>query len=261
MHSKKLFITLGVIVVVGAGAVGAGSYFRSRGYEVISPKIGPVTEAIYGLGKVKTDRRFEIKLGVTSEIAQIFVREGDIVKKGQPLLRTDPTLFRAPFDGTVTRLNANVGEVAPPQIVLLRLEDLSDRYIELTLEQESALRVRKNQTALVSFETLRDQRLSGKVTSIFTRDNEFVARIELQGLSASVLPGMTADVSVEVGRIAEALLIPLRAISGGMVILEKTNGKREKLKVEIGHVDRDWAEVKGSNIAPGDRILVPNGGK
>lgn len=259
MRGKKFWIVVSLFVAVVTAALVFRFFIRPRSYEVLAPKKGPITESIYGLGKVKTDRRFEVKLGVTSEIAKVAVREGDFVKKGAPLLQTDPTLFRAPFDGTVTRVNANVGEVAPPQVVLIRLEDLADRYIELTLEQESALRVRKNQKALVSFETLRDQRLTGKVTTLFAREDEFVARIELEGLNESVLPGMTADVSVEVGRIQDALLIPLRAISGGLVIVQRPGGQREKVKVEIGHVDRDWAEVKGGAITAEDQILVPKG--
>lgn len=231
-------------------------YFRDNNYQIISAKRGSITEAIYGLGRVKTDRRYEIKLGVTSNVDQVWVREGDRVKKGTPLLKVDPTTFRAPFDGTVTRINAYVGETVLPQIVLLRLEDLKDQYIELSLEQESALRVRMGQPAKVSFETLRSEVLQGKVTALYTRDDEFLARIEVVGLNDSILLGMTADVSVEVGHIDNALLIPLRAISGGMVLVSR-GGKREKVKVDIGHVDRDWAEVKGDVISDEDKVYVP----
>lgn len=248
-------------VALAATAYGLRSHWQQRSYETLHPRKGAITESIYGLGKVRTDRRFEVKLGLTSAIYQTWVAEGDFVKQGAPLLRTDPTTFRAPFDGTVTLVAFHVGEVAPPQQVLLRLEDLKDRYIELSLEQESALRVRKGQSAKVSFESLRNEKLTGEVTTLYARDDEFVARIQVKGLGDGILPGMTADVSVEVGAIGDALLIPVRAISSGTALVVRPDGKRERVKVEIGHVDRDWAEVKSGAISLEDELLVSAGGR
>ena len=225
--------------------------------EAVRARRGDVKEAIYGLGKVKTDRRYEVKIGVMLAVKNIFVREGDFVKAGTKLIEfEDAKIFRAPFDGTVTMVLPRVGEMALPQVVQLRMEDTNDRYIELTLEQEGALRVRKNQTAKISLESLRGELLTGKVIALFSREDEFLAHIQVDHLSESVLPGMIADVSVEVGEIHDALLIPLKAINSGTVLIGR-GGRRQKVKVEVGHVDGQWAEIKGDTITKDDDVYVP----
>ena len=97
--------------------------------------------------------------------------------------------------------------------------------------------------------------LQGKVSAIYSRGDEFVTRVEVEGLAPNILPGMTADVSVEIGNIKNALLIPLRSIENGLVTLRR-NGKWEKKKIEIGHIDGSLAEVLGNFLKPEDEIRV-----
>ncbi|NJL25372.1 MAG: secretion protein HlyD [Calothrix sp. SM1_5_4] len=221
------------------------------------PHRGEITEAVYGLGRVKSIHRFEVKLGVMSTVRRVYVREGDFVKKGTRLIDFDsPAVFHAPFDGTVTYIANYDGETSVPNAVIFRMENLRDRFIELSLEQEGALRVKRDQPAKVSFETLRGRVLTGKVRALFSREDEFLAHIDVANLEESVLPGMTADVAVEIGKIPDALLIPLTAIRDG-VVLVKRGGRSEKVKVEVGIVDGMWAEVKGDTLKTTDEIYVP----
>lgn len=253
---KAIWIVSGVLIVA-AGFGGRRIYLSKQSLESAHPRRGDVKEAVYGLGKVKTDRRYEVKLGVMLAVKNIFVREGDLVKTGTKLIEfEDAKIFRAPFDGTVTMVLPRPGEMALPQVVQLRLEDTNDRYIELTLEQEGALRVRKNQTAKISLETLRGEILTGKVMALFAREDEFLAHIKVDHLNESILPGMIADVSVEVGEIHDALLIPLRAINGGAVLVSR-GGRRQKIKVDVGHVDGQWAEIKGTALTVDDEVFMP----
>ena len=253
---KKFIALFAVLILVGSTYFAISTY-RGRGTELVQPKRGDMVEAIYGLGKVKSNHRFEVKIGVMSTVDDLFVREGDFVKKGAKLISLESaSLFRAPFDGTVTSISAYKGEIATPQITILRLEDLQDRYIELSLEQQGALRVKTGQSAKVSFESLRGKSLSGKVTALFSKEDEFLAHIQVSDLPPSVLPGMTADVSVEVAKITDALLIPLKAIHNGNVIINR-GGRRIKTPVEVGHVDGMWAEIKGDGLKPEDEIVLP----
>ncbi|PWU21003.1 MAG: secretion protein HlyD [Bdellovibrio sp.] len=253
-------------VIVGAAILAillAGSfYFRqNRNYDVVKPKRGDIVEAIYALGKVMSNQRYELKVGILLKIRNIYVHEGEFVKKGTRLIDFDPgTAFLAPFDGTVTLVAAYVGETAVPQSTVLRMEDLKDRYIELSIEQEGALRVRPGQAAKVSFESMRGQNLLGKVTALFPKENEFIARVEVMDLDQSVLPGMTADVTVEAGKIINVLMVPIRAISQGQILVER-KGTREKIKVDVGRDDGLWAEIKGGDLNVDDNVLMPKTNK
>jgi multidrug efflux pump subunit AcrA (membrane-fusion protein) len=258
MFSKrgKIGIVLGLLVVLAAGLIGR-ELWRRRGYELVHPKRGDLTEAIYGLGKVRSNKRFEVRVGVISTVKEVFVDEGDFVKRGARLIRFEPDIvFRAPFAGTVTFVGIDAGENAPAQTPVLRVEDLSDRYMELSLEQEGALRVKPGQNARVSFESLRRETLRGKVTALYSRQDEFLALVQVPDLSPSVLPGMTADVSVEVGTIKDALLVPLRAVRDGQVTVRKGR-KLHKIKVDVGHVDGSWAEIRGDALSLEDEVAVP----
>lgn len=246
-------ISLAILFILAAIAAVA---FRARGYAVVNPKRGEITEAVYGLGKVKSNQRYEVIVGVVSTVKKRFVNEGDQVEKGKQLIELeDNAIFRAPFSGAITLAAVYPGETALPHVPILRMESLSERYIELSLEQQAAIRVKVGQAAKISFESLRGKVLRGRVSSLYPRENEFIARISVDSLEENILPGMTADVSVEIGKINNALLVPAKALQNGLVLV-KTNGKWEKRKVEIGHIDGLNAEVLGNSLSPSDEIRI-----
>lgn len=254
---KKNWLKYIIALLAFAGIAGGSiSYYRSKQYEIIHPTRGEITEAVYGLGKVKSNNRFEVIVGVISTVTHRFVEEGQFVLKGAPLIQFESSaLFRAPFDGTITFAPLYQGETALPHVPTLRIEDLSNRYIELSLEQQAILRVRPGLPAKVSFESIRGKVLNGKVTAIFPREDEFLTHISVTGLDESVLPGMTADVTIEIGKIPDAILVPLKAVKNSMVIVNK-NGRWQKIKVEVGHIDGLFAEIKGGTLSPQDDIRV-----
>ena len=101
------------------------------------------------------------------------------------------------------------------------MEDLADKYIEVSLEQEGALRVKEGQQVKILFESLRGNVFKGKVQAIFPKNEEFITHIEVEGLGAEVLPGMTADVSITVSTHDDALLVPVSGVSNGVVLVKR----------------------------------------
>lgn len=251
--NKKWFLLLIPIALIAGAAI----YYSNstRNFEVLRPTQGEITEAVYGLGKVKSNRRYDVKAGVLTSVTDRFHDEGDFVTKGEKLIQLESTLFRAPFSGTITLVSVFKGETVTPNTTVLRLEDLKDRYIELVLEQESALRIRPGQDAKVTFESVRNKILHGKVTNAFSRNDEFIVTVNVEQLDDNILPGMTADVSVEIGKI-QGLLVPFQAIRNGMVLIRR-DGRQQKVKVEVGLVDGLSAEIKGDSIKSDDEILIP----
>lgn len=255
-HKKSITIVSLLVIIILISGIFIKRYLQNKNFSRVHPRHGEITEAIYGLGKVKSNHRFEVKLGVLSTVKRLYVREGDTVKKNQPLIEFDSQVtITSPISGTVTLVSAYEGETALPQIPVVRVEDLHDRYIELSLEQEGLLRIQKGQKALVSFEALRGEVLTGSVIALFPKDDEFIAHVKIKNLKDNILPGMTADVSVEIGKI-NGLLIPIKAIRNGIVTRIRDN-RTEKIKVDIGLSDNLSAEIKGDLIRPEDEILLP----
>jgi len=253
-HHKLLIISILVIFTLTLLAFYLSLHKSKITYTL--PRHGEIVEAIYGLGKVKTDRIYEVKVGVVTIVDKIMVKEGQSVRANDLLVRlADNIVFRAPFSGTVTQINASDKQPVFPQMSILKLEDYSKKYIEVALEQQGALRVKINQPVTILFESLRGETQKGKVTSIFSRNDEFLAHIEAPGLSEYILPGMTADIAIEAGRKKDALLIPLASISNGKVLLMRNN-KQVAIPLKIGNIDGAWAEVVEGDIQEGDLLIT-----
>jgi multidrug efflux pump subunit AcrA (membrane-fusion protein) len=212
--------------------------------EWVALKKGPMIEAIYGLSTVTSEREFKVKTGIATTLSKVFVKEGAIVRKGDPLLQfIDQPQVRAPFDGTVTEVSYLEGENVFPQMAILTLVDLKSLYLSMSVEQSSALMIRKDQVAEVSFESQRNQKVQGKVSVIVPKEGQFMVHILVDRLPEGVLPGMTADTSITVGQKENITQIPLKALQGFHIKLRMKGGKVEKKEAKLGIISGEWGEL------------------
>lgn len=254
---KKIFLIIPVIIVAMIGFY----FFNKKNKSNLEahPKTGPIVESIYGLGTVQSDNVYTLKLGVTTMVKALFVKEGEYVTKGQRLIQFDEEGLQsqfAPFAGSVTQINFFAGETIFPQAPILQLMDLKNRYISVALDQEGALRVRPKQKAILSFESLKGGTIEGVVRTIFPRQGQLIAHIVSSHLPDEILPGMTADVAIVVGEKPKATLVPLKAIRQNTIRLKK-EGSFTITPVQLGIVDADWAEVISPTLVETDTIEIP----
>jgi macrolide-specific efflux system membrane fusion protein len=231
-------------------------YFKPSPAVTLLAKRGPIQEAVYGLGKVKSQEIYEYKSAVSKTIQKLFVNEGSVVEVGDRLIQFDegPPVV-APIQGTVTSLPFRVKENIFPSAALVRIENLKNSYVELALEQQGALRIQKGQRARLSFESFRGQLFYGVVESIYPSQDQFIVRILPEKLPSAILPGMTADVAVEMGSRQDVLLVPVAGVSMGK-LTKIQNGKAIKIPVEIGSSDGEWGEIIRGDVQAGDAIVV-----
>ena len=242
-----------VLLISGAGILAFINPFSKQ--QKIKPKHGEVVESIYGLGTVTADKVLRVRAGMTLYVQKLYVKEGDFVKPGDPLVKLDENVVRSTIVGTVTGVFYKVGELVVPQVAVLTVTNLEQLYLEVSLEQQSVLGVKKNQHVSISFESLRNEKYEGTVTSVYPRDSQFIVRIELEKWPNGVLPGMTADVAILVGKKTNALLIPLRSIVAGQVTRIRS-GKKERIPIKLGVVDGEWGEIISGNILDDDELLT-----
>ena len=253
----KWLVSLIVLIIVIVGITKIISQ-KVNEYDSVEPKRGAIVEAVYGMGTVTASNTFNLRVGVNAGIKELFVNEGAVVKKSDALVRFDDgQIVRSPFEGTVTAIHYKVGENVSPQTVVLTIQDLRNLYISVSLEQQGALRVQGSQQVEMSFESLRGQKVNGIVRSIFPQEGQFIVHIDSKDFPKEILPGMTADVAIAVGKKESALLIPTSAINSGKILIRR-EGKKIKTDVKVGIVDGNWAEVIDGSIQPGDLVLVPH---
>jgi hypothetical protein len=254
---KKSLLLLMGLLTLGAGAGYYYAYLRPKSFEIVHPKVDQMKELIYGLGTVVSTKVYEHKLGYATAISKLSVRLGDFVPEKKPLIAfAGGTVLRAPFAGTITALPFHEGENIFPQLSVLRIEDLSAREIEIALEQTGALRVRLGQQALLNFESLRGETFQGKVRTLYPQQGQFIVAVTPDPLPEAIIPGMTVDVAIEVATREMATMIPTRSIQNGKITV-LNDKKREKISIQVGLANGDWAEVLSPKLAPETQIMMP----
>ena len=114
--NKKFYFIAGPALLIALIVIALIVWVQRNSIETVNPRYGPIVESIYGLGKVKTDNVFEVKLGVVKTIERLYTREGAFVKKNDKLVKFEGgLLFRAPFAGTVTNIAFREKQYVFPQ--------------------------------------------------------------------------------------------------------------------------------------------------
>lgn len=254
--NKKLatFISIGIIIILFVFLIIKKN--QNNSLTSLNPHRGKIVEAVYGIGTVTASKSYQLKIGITSAIKKLHVIEGELVSAGQSMIDlADSTSFKAPFSGTITSIPYKTGETVFPQTPILTLIDLTNLYISVSLEQQGAMRVKTGQGVSLSFESLRGQKLEGKVRTIFPNEGQFIVHVDVPTLPKEILPGMTADVAISIDQKENALLVPVAAINNGKILI-KRSGKEMKQDIKIGTVDGQWAEVISDNIQETDEVIL-----
>jgi HlyD family secretion protein len=142
-NNRTLFILLGILVLLIGGFVVAkksGLVGKPTGMEVLTAKAAPATivEKVSASGKVQPETEVKISPDVSGEITELYVEEGDSVRKGQLLLRIRPDNYQAMVNmqsAQVGTQRANVGQAQA------RLQQLlaNARQTELSYRRNASL--------------------------------------------------------------------------------------------------------------------------
>ena len=98
-----LLVFGGIVAVARRGGAGPKDLDAAL---IVPVKHGDLPIEVIETGKVQPREKVEVKSKVAGQVDRVFVEEGAQVKKGQPLLRIDPTDFRR----DVARTEADVGK-------------------------------------------------------------------------------------------------------------------------------------------------------
>ena len=142
-NNRLLFILIGFVVVLLVGYTVAkkqGWVGKPAGVEVLVAKAGAnnIVEKVSASGKVQPETEVKISPDVSGEIIELYVHEGDSVRKGQLLLRIRPDNYQAQVNvqsAQVGTQRANVGQAQA------RLQQLlaSAKQTELTFRRNASL--------------------------------------------------------------------------------------------------------------------------
>jgi HlyD family secretion protein len=178
--------------------------------------------------------------------------------------------IRAPFDGVIAELTAEVGEwitPSPPLLTapaVLDLIDPSSVYVSAPMDEVDSASVRAGQRAKVTVDSRPGAEFEGRVVRVApyvldveaqNRTVEIEVEFEDAEFASSLLPGTSADVELVLQVQEDVLRIPTSALLEGRTVLLPDNGTLVEREVEIGLKNWDYAEVTGG-LAEGQVVVI-----
>jgi len=185
----------------------------------------------------------------------------------QARLQLERATLAAPWEGTVTSLDVEVGEMVNPVQPILVLSDLTALEVDVNLDETDVTHVALAQEAHVSVDAFPGVAMVGEVTYIAPKADIFSGVVLYPvtvRLMISDLPlraGMTADVEITTATQEGALIVPLRAVhteDGHAYVDRLGDGEVERVEVTLGLTTDTEAEITGG-LAAGDVVAVVSG--
>jgi HlyD family secretion protein len=105
---KYVLIAAGVLLVLAVTGNKLGWYGKGKIAQVATEKVEERTiiETVSASGKVQPEVEVKLSSEVSGEIIELPVKEGDVVKKGQLLIRIRPDILQSGYNRVVASLNA-----------------------------------------------------------------------------------------------------------------------------------------------------------
>jgi HlyD family secretion protein len=168
-------------------------------------------------------------------------------------------IVRAPFAGVVTRRSVEPGQSVVPGTALYLVAEMSAVEIYADTDETNVKRLRIGQPATVIAPAFKDQPFAAKLTQIGPRvdwERGVVGlRLAPEKPPAFLLPNMTVDVNIEVGRFPNAITLPASAVlrlREGDFVLRAREGEFTRQAVTI--VGENPRAIALTGIAAGDAV-------
>jgi HlyD family secretion protein len=173
----------------------------------------------------------------------------------------------APSAGKVLLRDVEPGQIVQPGTALLQLALEGSTQIVAQVDERFLDQLREGQRAQVVADAFAQQQLAAKVLSIAPSVDAQRGAVEVklaldEPAPAFLREDMTLSVSVETGREAQALVLPLEALQGAREgsaqaqVLVLNGGKATAKQVQVGLRTLQAAQIS-QGLQAGDTVLLP----
>ncbi len=171
----------------------------------------------------------------------------------------------APFDGVVTAVEPQPGDMVTVGKTAFRVDDLSRLLVDVQISEVDINSVEVGQPVTLAFDAVQGKTYNGEITKINGVGDStsgavnFTVTVELTDADELVKPGMTAAVTIRVKELKDALLVPNRAVrvvDGQRVVYLLKDGVLTPVTVRLGATSDSMSEVVGGDLQAGDTIVL-----
>jgi len=177
----------------------------------------------------------------------------------------DQVSIDAPFAGTLTEVDAKVGDQVAPGVRAFRIDDLSRLLVDVEITEVDINRIRVGQPVTMTLDAVLDKEYSGRVIEVARVGVpaqgvvNFTVTVEISNPDDGVRPGMTAGVNIITDLVENILLVPNRAVrlrEGQRIVYVLRNGQSVVEEIELGLTSDTQSELVGGNIGEGDLLIL-----
>jgi membrane fusion protein (multidrug efflux system) len=168
----------------------------------------------------------------------------------------------APVDGVVANKTATIGQVVSPGVALLTVQDISQVYAVINVEQKNLGVVKEGQAANVSVDAYPGKTFAGTVEVMNPEagaaNRMFRTKIKLENAAGELKPGMFANVQLVTGDSVKVLTVPQAAViqkQGMYYVFQVQDGKAVRTQIEVGAATGSTIEVK-SGLEAGAQVIA-----
>ncbi|HZO12217.1 MAG TPA: efflux RND transporter periplasmic adaptor subunit, partial [Polyangiaceae bacterium] len=180
--------------------------------------------------------------------------------------RLSDTRLIAPFDGAVAERYVDPGTVVQPGKAILRLVKTGPLRVRFRVPERDVSRIRTGMRFSVVTQATGSERFSGEVVRIGAEISRLDRNVAVEGLlqkeTPKLRPGMYADVTIKLGQLESAVVVPSVAI----VEQHKPDGSKQSGLFVVRDDKAVWTavNVRGATgdksavdvIQPGDAIVI-----
>ena len=269
VKKKKIaiYIVVAVIVLALILTLVLPMVFFKNNVELneVTVERGDIVKHLTVTGNAKVNKQYNGISASSGEVDNIRFDIGDFVEEGQTILSVGQVYYKAPFDGVISYLNVEEGDLITPQSLMFTVTDGTAYSMVAKINESSYLSVNKGNKATISFSAIPDKTFSATVSAVGADGilsggaTLFEVYLELdEGQDFTNLRNnMTGEIKIVTQHLEDVLIVPVKAISydGDRPYVTVKEGDNYVSKsVELGASNGIMVEVK-SGVTEGDNIF------
>jgi len=173
-------------------------------------------------------------------------------------------IITAPVDGVVANVTATVGQVVSAGTSLMAVQDISEVYAVINIEQKDLGKVTLGQTAEITVDTYAPKAFTGILDTINpeagSSNRMFSSKIKIDNAQGLLKSGMFIKAQLATGNPVQVLVVPQSAVmqkQGLYYAFTIDNNKAVRHQIEIGDVTGESIQIK-SGLEPGIEVITSN---